>query len=153
MAPQLPLVEFLDTPSVEAKDAVAAALAFKICLKLIPRSKNAAAVIAPDEGRRLRIDWNPQPYRTAKGALQKVVQIFAGHGLHFCSGPSPFGNGAQQGSFVRRPVIEYLEDFGSQAFPLFPVFLGQAPLIAQSVKHPLEHVQFSGSVDTTAARQ
>ncbi|WP_189605908.1 MULTISPECIES: hypothetical protein [unclassified Mesorhizobium] len=50
-------------------------------------------------------------------------------------------------------VIENFEQFRSQGFPLFAVFLGYASLVTQPIKYPLEQVQISGFVHTTVARQ
>ncbi|MDX8500886.1 hypothetical protein RFM99_21045 [Mesorhizobium sp. VK4C] len=48
--------------------------------------------------------------------------------------------------------MEKLEQFRGQECTLLPVFLGQAALVAQAVKHPLEHIQISGPVDSTGTR-
>ncbi|WP_189363098.1 hypothetical protein [Mesorhizobium sp. M4A.F.Ca.ET.022.05.2.1] len=40
--------------------------------------------------------------------------------------------------------MEKVEDLICESFPLFPIFLGKAALVAQLVEHPLEQVQISG---------
>jgi hypothetical protein len=47
--------------------------------------------------------------------------------------------------------MENADDFLSEDFPLFFVFLGQAAVVAQLVEHPLEHVQVSGFIYSAVA--
>ena len=63
-------------------------------------------------------------------------------------GPSPLGNRPQKVRSVSRSVIENLRDFHGQEFALVPIFFCQPAFVAQAVKHPLEPVQISASIDT-----